>query len=77
MPRELVGHVANLDPGQFIALARMHPGAIAQSVRALPGMDDEKARMFGEAFGNLPPQAIGLLSTALPAEARKMIERTS
>lgn len=73
MPRELVGHVATLDPGQFVALAKMHPDAIARSVRGLQGMDDEKARNFGEAIGNLPTEALPLLSQALPAEARKFL----
>jgi hypothetical protein len=73
MPQELVGHVAHLDPGQFVALAKMHPDAIARSVRGLQGMDDDKARMFGEAIGNLPPEALPLLSQALPAEARKFL----
>jgi hypothetical protein len=73
MPHELVGHVATLDPGQFVALAKMHPDAIAQSVRGLQGMDEEKAKMFGEAIGNLPPEALPLLSKALPAEARKFL----
>lgn len=73
MPRELVGHLAELDPTQFVALARMHPEAIVQSVRGLPGMDEEKARMFGEAMGALPPEALPLLSRALPAEAKRVV----
>jgi hypothetical protein len=73
MPPELVGHVAALDAGQFSALAGMHPEAIAHSVRGLPGMDDAKAKDFGEAMGHLPPAALGFLSRAIPEEARKFL----
>jgi len=69
--------VAALDPAQFLALARMHPDAIAKSVRGLQGMDDESAKMFGEAIGALPADAIPLLSRALPAEAKKVLGLTS
>ena len=73
VPPELIGHVADLDPAQFTALAKMHPDAIAQSVRGLPGMDDAKASKFGEAIGALPPAAMSFLAEHLPAEARKFL----
>jgi hypothetical protein len=74
IPRELVGHVAGLDPGQLHALTRMHPVLIAQAVRGLVGMDDDKAMAFGKALGNLPPSAVPLLALALPEEAKKYRE---
>jgi hypothetical protein len=69
IPRELIGHVAGLDPGQLQALTRMHPQVIAQSVRGLAGMDDAKATAFGEAIGNMQPSAVPVLALALLAEA--------
>src|SRR5262249_36001423 len=77
VPREILGHVADLSPPQFVALARMEPDAIAHSVRGLPGMDDEKARMFGEAIGHLPPDALPMLSMTFPTEARRFLGKSS
>jgi hypothetical protein len=71
IPRELVGHVAELDPGQLEALTRMPPLVIARSVRGLAGMDDDKATAFGEVIGNLSPSALHVLAVALPGEAKK------
>jgi hypothetical protein len=73
VPRELVGHVAGLDPSQFAALARMPKDAIAKLVRDLPGMDDQNAKDFGDAIEALPPDALPLLSQMIPAEARQFL----
>jgi hypothetical protein len=70
IPRELIGHVAGLDPGQLRALTRMPPQMIAQSVRGLAGMDEVKAAAFANSIGNLQPSAVPGLALALLTEAK-------